>query len=303
MLIIISLCFLNCRDRYSDYNKFNNRIISLNNELGEKYNIKQLVFDTECIYGKEDLTNLVSNMLDLANFKYQFNKDGLDKLTNQYFTKFKVFDDEYEFRTSSLRDYVNLETVMKSLDSIVKNETPKYQFNFSNINDQAAYLIYAKTDSLRLAIDEGYPCSLPNNSFKQKLNWTGGTYSIVTLSKIPNFKKLLKQYHKSLTEIYNLGYDAPIIRIKRIYMGDIFKNNSIDIYIDGGAINTSSNKFSDNQVKCFWDGSGLVLGYTLVKHYHGQVVLFDKTSKIESKIKGEDYLELVLKAFGKRKQQ
>lgn len=291
-------------DKYSNLDKFNQRIHSLNDSLRKKYCIKEYGFDVECIYSKEDLTKLVTEMLNLGGFKYQVLKEGLDKSNNQYFTIISISQKEYEFRTSSLGDYVDLDTIMPSLDSITKNETPKYQYNFSNADGgQIAFLIYIKTDSLKMAIEEGYPCSLPNNSFKREIDWNWGTYSIVNLTHLPNFDDLLNQYHATLSEIYDLGYDVPNLTIERIYIDDIFKSNSIDIYIDGGPMSTSSNDFSENTVKCFWDGSGLVLGYTLVKVYHGEVILHDKNNKTETKMGTEEYLGLVLKAFGKRKKQ
>jgi len=311
LTIIISLSLLSCNaqlpdleDKYSNLDKFSERIYSLNDSLGKKYGIKEYGFDVECIYGKEDLTRLVSEMLDLADFKYQVVKDGLDKSNNQYFSLIKISEREYEFRTSSLGDYVDLETVMPGLDSITKNETPEYQYNFSNADGgQIAFLIYAKTDSLKMAIEEGYPCSLPNSSFKREIDWNWGTYSIVSLNHLPSFDDLLNQYHTILSEIYDLGYDVPNLTIDRIYIDDIFKSNSIDIYIDGGPMSTSSNDYSENKVKCFWDGSGLILGYTLIKKYKGEVTLYDKKTKTETKIEADEYFDLVLKAFGKRKKQ
>lgn len=309
LTIIVFLSLLSCnaqspdmKDKYLNLDKFSERIHSLNDSLGKKYGIKEYGFDVECIYGKEDLTRLVSEMLDLANFKYEVVKDSLDKSNNQYFSLFKITETEYEFRTSSLGDYVDLETVMPELDSITKNETPEYQYNFSNADGgQIAFLIYAKTDSLKMAIEEGYPCSLPNSSFKREVDWNWGTYSIVSLNHLPKFDDLLNQYHTILSEIYDLGYDVPNLTIDRIYIDDIFKSNSIDIYIDGGPMSTSSNDYSGNEVKCFWDGSGLVLGYTLVKVYQGEVKLYDKKAKTETMIEADEYFNSVLKAFGKRK--
>lgn len=294
---------MNCNDKHSAYYDYGIRHQSLMDAVGKKYKIKQFMFDTECIYGKEDLTKLVSKMLELPNFNYQFIQDGHDTLSNQYFTKFIVFDQEYEFRTSSLGDWVNLETIIPSLENIANKETPGYQFNLSNTTDQSACLIYARTDSLRLAINEGYPCSLPDNSFKSEINWEDGMYSIVTLAKIPKFKGLLKRYHKSLTELHHLGYDVPNIALKRIYIGSLFDENSFDIYIDSSQVPRSSNEFTENRVKCYWDGSGLILGYTLVKYYEGQVALFDKFNDVETKIETEKYLDLVLEAFGKSEEQ
>lgn len=309
--ILASLSLLSCTaqtadlaDKYSNLEKFNDKIHSLHDSLGKKYGIKEYGFDVECIYGKEDLTGLVSEMLDLADFKYQVVKDSLDKSYNQYFSIIKISEKEYEFRTSSLSDYVDFETVMPVLDSITKNETPEYQYNFSNADGgQITFLIYARTDALKMAIEEGYPCSLPNSSFKKEIDWSWGTYSIVSLNHLPNFGDLLNHYHNILSEIYDLGYDVPNLTIERIYIDDIFKNNSIDIYIDGGPKSTSSNDFTENEVKCFWDGSGLVLGYTLVKVYQGEVTLYDKKTKTETHIDADKYFNLVLKAFGKRKNQ
>ena len=289
-------------DKYSNLDKFSERIRSLNDSLGKKYGIKEYGFDVECIYGKEDLTRLISEMLDLGDFQYQVVKDGLDKSNNQYFSLIKISEMEYEFRTSSQGDYVDLEIVIPELNNITKNETPEYQYNFSNADGgQIAFLIYANTDSLKMAIEEGYPCSLPNSSFKREIDWNWGTYSIVSLNHLPKFDDLQNQYHTILSEIYDLGCDVPNLTIDRIYIDDIFKSNSIDIYIDGGPMSTSSNDYSENEVKCFWDGSGLVLGYTLVKVYQGAVTLYDKKNKTKTKIEADEYFNLVLKAFGKRK--
>lgn len=289
-------------NKYENLDKFSNTIHSLNNSLGEKYQVKEYGFDVECIYQKEDLTDLVSAMLDFGEFKYQLIEDGHDNGENQYYSIFKVGNENYEFRTTSRSDYVDLETIMPSLDKIVQKYKSDFEYNFSNADGgQIAIMIFAKTTNLTKAVDEGFPCSLPSGHWKREIDWNWGFYSDIKVKEVPNFEDLKSKYHEILTHLFSEGYEVPNLTINRIYIDDVFKTNGIDIYVDGGPMSSSSNDILDNRVRCFWDASGIILAYTLIKKYNGEPEIYDKKEKKKIKISKENYLEKVKKALGKRK--
>jgi hypothetical protein len=289
-------------NQYENLDRFDKTIHSLSDSLGKKYGILEYAFDVECIYEKGDLTKLVKEMIGLGEFEYKFIKEGQDKSKNQYYTVFEVANTKYKFRTSSKGDYVDLRTVIPSLDLITKNNKPDYQYNFSNANGgQVALLIFAKTSELEKAVDEGYPCSIQSGQWRWDKQWKWGVYSDIEVEKVPDFEELKAKYFQTLTELYARGFNVPKLTINRIYIDDIFKKNSVDIVIDGGPMITSSNKIIGNQIRCFWENWGVLLAYTLVKHYNGQPSLYDKKEMKRIELTQKEYLEKTELAFGKRK--
>ena len=130
-------------NQYENMDRFSKTIHSLNDSLGKKYGISEYAFDVECIYETGDLTKLVKEMIGLGGFEYKLVKEGQDNSKSQYYTVFEIANTKYEFRTSSEGDYVDLETVMPSLELIAKNNKPDYQYNFSNADGgQIAFLIF-----------------------------------------------------------------------------------------------------------------------------------------------------------------
>jgi hypothetical protein len=288
--------------QYEKLDRFSKTIHSLNDSLGKKYGISEYAFDVECIYETGDLTKLVKEMIGLGGFEYKFVKEGQDNSKNQYYTVFEIASTKYEFRTSSEGDYVDLETVTSSLELIAKNNKPDYQYNFSNADGgQIAFLIFAKTSELEKAVDEGYPCSLQSGQWRWDKEWKWGVYSDIKVERVPDFEELKVKYFQTLTELYVLGFNVPNLTINRIYIDDIFQKKSVDIVIDGGPMTTSSNEIFGNQIRCFWESWGILLAYTLVKHYHGQPSLYDKQEMKRIELTQKEYLEKAEVAFGKRK--
>lgn len=290
------------KNKFDNLDKFNNTITSLSDSLGKQYGILEYAFDVECIYGEEDLTKLVKEMLQLGGFDSKLIKDGHDESNEQYFSILEISNSRYEFRTSSQGDYVHLETVMPPLELIVKNNKPDYQFNFSNADGgQVAFLIFAKTSDLELAVNQGYPCSLSSGKWRWDKEWQWGVYSDIKVEKLPDYDDLKEKYFQTLTELYASGYNVPNLTINRIYIDDIFNKNSVDIVIDGGPMTTSSNEILGNDVRCFWESWGVLLAHTLIKHYNGQPTLYYKEEKKQIILTQNEYLEKAEFAFGKRK--
>lgn len=308
LLIIATILTLNsCEQKatmdgkYDNLDKFGQTISELHDSLGKKYNITDYGFDVECIYEQGDLTKLVSKMLDLGEFKYKFVIDGQDKIKQQYYSIYKVDDKSYEFRTSSEGDYVDLETVFPSLQQIAKDNKPEYEYNYSNMDGgQIAFLIFAKTPDLVKAVDEGYPCSLESGRWQWDKEWKWGVYSDITLEKIPDFVDLKRKYYQTLKKLYDEGFNVPNLTINRIYIADIFKDNSVDIVIDGGPGTTSANDINDHKVRCFWEGWGVLLAYTLITQYNGKPTLYDKELKTTTALTQQEYLDKAMTAFGRR---
>ena len=289
-------------NQYENLDRFSKTIHSLNDSLGKKYGISEYAFDVECIYEIGDLTKLVKEMIGLGGFECKLVKEGQDNPKSQYYTVFEIANTKYEFRTSSEGDYVDLETVMPSLELIAKNNKPDYQYNFSNADGgQIAFLIFAKTSELEKAVDEGYPCSLQSGQWKWDKEWKWGVYSDIKVERLPEFEELKVKYFQTLTELYSLGFNVPNLTINRIYIDDIFQKKSVDIVIDGGQMTTSSNEILGNQIRCFWESWGVLLAYTLVKHYNGQPSLYDKEEMKRIELTQKEYLEKAEVAFGKRK--
>lgn len=289
-------------NKYENLDRFSKTIHSLNDSIGKKYGISEYAFDVECIYQIGDLTKLVKEMIGLGGFEYKLVKEGQDNSKSQYYTVFEIANTKYEFRTSSEGDYVDLETVMPSLELIAKNNKPDYQYNFSNADGgQIAFLIFAKTSELQKAVDEGYPCSLQSGQWRWDKEWKWGVYSDIKVESVPDFEELKVKYFQTLTELYALGFNVPNLTINRIYIDDIFQKKSVDIVIDGGPMTTSSNKILGNQIRCFWESWGVLLAYTLVKHYNGQPSLYDKEEMKRIELTQKEYLEKAEVAFGKRK--
>lgn len=291
----------NMAGKYDNLDKFEKTIRELHDSLGKKYNIKDFGFDVECIYEQGDLTKLVREMLDLGEFKYKFVNDGQDKKKQQYYSIYQVADKSYEFRTSSEGDYVDLETVFPRLQQIVKDNKPEYEYNYSNMDGgQIAFLIFAKTLDLMKAVDEGYPCSLESGRWQWDKEWKWGVYSDITLEEIPDFADLKGKYYQTLKELYNEGFNVPKLTINRIYIDDIFKDNSVDIVIDGGLGTTSANDIIGHKVRCFWEGWGVVLAYTLVTRYSGKPTLYDKELNTTTTLTKQEYVTKAKTAFGRR---
>ncbi|WP_153796047.1 hypothetical protein [Foetidibacter luteolus] len=287
-------------DKYSNLDKFGKTISKLHDSLGKKYNIKDYGFDVECIYGQADLTKLVREMLDLGEFKYKFVSDGQDKSKQQYYSIYQIIDKSYEFRTSSVGDYVDLETVFPSLQQIVKDNKPEYEYNYSNMDGgQIAFLIFAKTTELVQAVDEGYPCSLESGRWQWDKEWKWGVYSDIILEKIPDFADLKRKYYQTLKELYDEGFNVPNLTINRIYIDDIFKDKSVDIVIDGGPGTTSANDIIGHKVRCFWEGWGVLLAYTLVTRYNGKPTLYDKELNTTTTLRQQEYVTKAKTAFGR----
>ncbi|MBX7156689.1 MAG: hypothetical protein K1X91_17155 [Bacteriodetes bacterium] len=289
-------------NKYENLDRFSKTIHTLNDSIGKKYGISEYAFDVECIYQIGDLTKLVKEMIGLGGFEYKLVKEGQDNSKSQYYTVFEIANTKYEFRTSSEGDYVDLETVMPSLELIAKNNKPDYQYNFSNADGgQIAFLIFAKTSELQKAVDEGYPCSLQSGQWRWDKEWKWGVYSDIKVESVPDFEELKVKYFQTLTELYALGFNVPNLTINRIYIDDIFQKKSVDIVIDGGPMTTSSNEILGNQIRCFWESWGVLLAYTLVKHYNGQPSLYDKEEMKRIELTQKEYLEKAEVAFGKRK--
>lgn len=289
-------------DKYQNLDKFQYVINHYHDSLENKYSIKEFAFDVECIYGKEDLTNLVKEMLALGGFHAEEVYDKSDLRNSSYITNIKIKGRNYEFKTSSKGDYVDLETVYPSLQQIAKDLNPDFEYNFSNRDGgQVAYMIFAKSSDLIKAVDEGYPCSLESGKWMWDGEWEDGLYSDIEVEKIPNFDDLKEKYHRVLQELYSKGYNVPNLTIQRIYIDDIFKKNIIDIIIDGGPMITSFNDIIGNKVRCFWDGWGVTLAYILLKYYDGKPTLFSREEKSMTPITVNEYLNKAEIAFGKRK--
>ncbi|HEY1200425.1 MAG TPA: hypothetical protein VGE79_05570, partial [Niastella sp.] len=75
----------------------------------------------------------------------------------------------------------------------------------------------------------------------------------------------------------------------------------IDIVIDGAPLPTSSNDIKGSKVNCFWDSWGVLLAYTLIKHYNGKPSLYNKTEKKTTTLTQQEYLTKAETAFGKWK--
>ena len=288
-------------NEYENLDTFQQVINAYHETLGKKYNILDHAFDVECIYGKEDLTGLVLEMLELGGFKPQNVKDGHDLAKKQYYTTIVLNGKTYEFRTSSEGDYVDLETVFPALQQITKDLRPEFEYNFSNRDGgQVAFLIFAKSSDLISAVDEGYPCSLESGKWTWDKQWKWGVYSDIELDIIPDFADLKLKYHQTLKELYEKGYNVPNLTLQRIYMDDIFKKNIIDIVIDGGPSTTSFNDIVGKKVRCYWEGWGVALAYTLIQHYNGKPTLFDKEERKTTPISPSEYLKRAESAFGLR---
>ncbi|MBO9636453.1 MAG: hypothetical protein J7578_25350 [Chitinophagaceae bacterium] len=312
VIYLLSFCLLfSCRehnsptvvmkDDHENSKKFDSVISHYHEEIGKKYHIAEYGFDVECIYSKEDLTKLVQEMLALGKFKPQSIKDSHDIPQQQYLTIITLQGKSYEFRTSTKGDYVDLETVFPTLEAITKDLTPGFEYNFSNLDGgQIAFLIYARSSDLVNAVNEGYPCSLNSGKWDWKDQWQWGLYSNIELKEIPDLAGLRINYHKTLQELYNKGYKVPNLTLPRIYIDDLFKKSTIDIIIDGNPSTTSSNDITGKQIRCFWDGWGVALAYTLIKYYDGQPSLYNKKEKNTINISQAGYLKKAEAAFGNR---
>ncbi|MDJ1506017.1 hypothetical protein [Xanthocytophaga agilis] len=287
--------------KYENLNKFDSVMGTNYSLLEAKYCIKWIEFDVECIYGNEDLTKLIKEMLDLGGFQYQLVKEKHDDSEKQYVSIFQIAGKNYEFRTSSEGDYIDLEIIIPILEKVTRDNNPDYEYNISNLDGgQVANLIFAKSSDLRQAVDEGFPCSLESGYWQWDKEWQWGVYSDIQLKQIPDFEELKTNYHQTLQELYKQGFNVPDLTIKRIYIDDIFKGNQIDIMIDGGPLSTSSNDIVGNKVRCFWDSWGVLLAYTLVKYYNGKPTLYDKEEKETTVVTQQEYQMMAEKAFGKR---
>ena len=302
----ISLLFFSCNlinpeeDEYENLDRYNAKIYKLHSELGKKYGIKDYAFDVETIYEKMDLSNLVSHMLELGEYKFSLIEEKHDTISNQYISIFESGGKNYEFRTSSLSDYVDLETIMPSLDSITQDQKPTFEYNFSNIDGgQVATLIFANSENLANAVDEGYPCSLESGIWEFENEWKWGVYSDIKMNEIPDYDELKEKYHQTLQGLRDLGIHAPNLTIHRIHIEDLFKDRSVDIFIDGRQFSNSHNIIGDGGIRCFWDEWGVLLAYTLIEHYDGKPQLFDKTEEKTTVLTADKYKEMVKKAFGK----
>ena len=288
-------------DEYENFEKFELHVAKQASVLGKKYAIKELDFDVECIYQSGDLSKLVREMLDLGSLRYKLLSERQDEAKKQYVSLFQVGSKEYEFRTSSEGDYVDLETVIPVLELIAKDNTPDFVYTLSNQNGgQSAILLFANSKALAAAVEEGYPCSLPGSEWRWEDQWKWGVYSEITLSRIPDFNQLQTNYYQTLTELYQKGYNVPKLTASRLYITDLFKTNSVDILLDGGPDAESSNVIVGNKIKCMWESWGVLLAYTLVKKYGGQPALYDKTRMMRTPLSPAEYMRKAEHAFGKR---
>jgi hypothetical protein len=273
----------------------------LHASLGKKYGIVEFAFDVECIYEAAHLTELVDSMLTLGAFQYTNLNHGLDSTENEYFSLFEILNEKYEFRTSSEDDYVDLTSIMSNLERLVNRTKPEYQYNLSNkVGGQVAYLIFAKTETLQKAVDEGYPCTLPTASWNLQKEWQSGTYSDIKLDKVPDFEDLKKKYIQTITELYEKGFNVPKLTIQRIYIDDIFKDGSLDVIIDGALFNSSLTEINDKTIRCSWYSWDVLLAYTLITKYNGLPTMFIEEQSKYFEISSEAYIEKAELAFGKR---
>ena len=268
-------------DDYRNLDLFTNQMVDNHRRLGKKYQIQEIGFDTECIYEKENLTNLVIQIIDtLGNFQIEYIEDGHDMKNEEYYTIVTLGQKEYEFRTSSKTDWIDLEQIMAMLKNMTTQLKPEYAFEVTNTPyDQTAIMVFAKKDDLQKAVDEGFPLSLATGYWDFGcLQWHNRIYVDVELSELPNHEIIHLKYYETLQNLYKRGFCVPDLTQQRIYITDLFKRKCIDITIDGNMA-VSSNDLTDNGVRCFQDGWGIILAYTLVKEFNGKPSLFNADDK------------------------
>ncbi|WP_157501176.1 hypothetical protein [Lewinella sp. 4G2] len=277
------------------------RLTELETSLASEFDIDILEFDVECIYNIENLSQLVIDMLELGDFKFDTIKSGHNTTERFYYYTIKISDKQYEFRTSSRTDWVDLDYIMPVLESIVENHKRTYMYAFSNIDGgQIARLVFSEKEKLALAVDRGFPCSLPHSHFKVNIDWPHGLYSEVKYHEIPNMDELTDEFHKELKYMYNIGLDVPNLNRERIFIGSKYEDDLIEIFIDGGYVSSSTNKISEDHIQCFWNVSGIILANTLVKNYGYTVRLLDKTTGEYKYLSNVEYANKVQKAIGRR---
>ncbi|WP_152981558.1 hypothetical protein [Hymenobacter sp. AT01-02] len=288
---------------HSNSQDFEQRMLDNAEHLGAQFRIRQISFDSECIYAKEDLTALVLQFVrDLGQFPAVCVEDGLDTRTQEYFTRLYIRGQQYEFRTSAEGDYVNLDKVMPMLQTIAREQQPTHTFEIIHPPyDQTGIVIFAALTDLQEAVDRGYPCSLPSSHWVwQKHEWPWGVYSDVTVDHMPELSELQTRYYQTLHQLYTAGYNVPQLTAERIYLTDMFEQGKIDICIDGSNHTSFNDVLTGGKVRCFWEGWGVVLAYTLVQHYGGQPALYNKTSRQVTRLTPSAYLRQAEVAFGRR---
>ena len=287
--------------QYDALDRFETTVRGLHDSLGKKFHIKELRFDVESIYEMADLSRLVKQLTDLGDFNATFVEEGIDTINKVYYSIFKVNEKQYEFRASSESDFADLEPLFHVLEQIAADNRPGYQYCFSNVEGgQIVTLVFGKTTDLILAVDEGYPCSLPGSQWEWKEQWNKSVYTHVKLDKIPDFFDLRLKYGLALKELRERRFNVPAVTVNRIYIDDIFRKNAIDVVIDGSPLPVLSAAVNSTEVRCCWETWGVALAYTLVKYYNGRPFLYNKEEKRTIELTQREYLNKAELAFKKK---
>lgn len=291
----------NMTTQYDALDRFETTVRGLHDSLGKKFHIKELSFDVESIYEMGDLSRLVKKLTDLGGFDATFVEEGIDAVHKLYYSVFSTNGKQYEFRTSSEGDFADLEPIFHVLEQIVKDHKPGYQYCFSNLEGgQVTTLVFGKTTDLLIAVDEGYPCSLPGSQWGWKEQWNRCIYSYVRMDKVPDFFDLRLKYYMALKELRERRFHVPDVTVNRIYIDDLFKKDTIDIVIDGAPLPVVSAAIHGTEVRCCWETWGVALAYTLVKYYNGQPALYNKEEKRTMLLSQQEYLHKAELAFKKK---
>lgn len=236
--------------------------------------------------------------MHFGEFSFKHISHGSDTVAKQYYSTFSIDENEYEFRTSSLGDYVDLDIIMPVFDSIVNYTKSGYMYAFTNVDaGQVASLVFADKEILEKAVDEGYPCSLPNKklSFSGKIEWP--KFTVVELESQPKTKDLKEAYFKTFQEFKSKGYNVPYLTINRLYIDEIYEDDRINIAIDGW--DNSSHDRIEGAIECFNDPLGVVFAYLLVKEYGGKPVLYNSKNEINKALSKEEFMQKVEQSFDK----
>lgn len=265
--------------------------------LSQKYNILHHSFDSECIYQLGDLTSIIKEILQnlTPDLEFQIEPEVKNNEQQIYLATFIIHQKRYQFKTSTLGDYIDFEHNIHELNKIATDHLSDSEFRIPNYpGDQFLMVIFSNKDNLIKAVKEGFPCTIQKWQWANQ-QWPLGISVIVTLDQFPDEAILNQQYFQTMQNLHQKQFNISIFDQRQIYISDLFGNGLVCIMVNNALPFTNLRR--DAKIRCDHSPWGILLAYVLVKHFKGVPTLRNGSKKKIKPIKPSDFLNMVEKAL------
>lgn len=133
--------------------------------LKSEYNLKDIGFDTECIYEEGNLSELLKRITDVLIPEHNVNiRESISEDGSYYTAIVSVSSANIEFRTQCDSDWLSDEFFeqLENLPKVLKTDKVLYSINpLIGLTGQEAWYFYGTTENLKSARKAGLPIIFP----------------------------------------------------------------------------------------------------------------------------------------------